>query len=68
MDYKRLFLKFGKGALSGGLASVVVVVGTGVTVRSLEEIKHFGLILLSSFVSGAFQAMVELYKQSQLQV
>ena len=67
MDYKRVFVKFGKGALSGGLSAVTALLVLGVTISSVNDIKKVGITFLSAFVGGAYHSVVELYKQSQLQ-
>ena len=57
---KQVLIKFVKGAITGGLSAIVVALGVGVKIGSLDDLKGVLIILGTAFLSGAVHAIVEL--------
>ena len=57
---KQILLKFGKGALSGGLSGIGLALAVGVSAHSLDDLKGIAIVLVTAFLSGAFHAIVEM--------
>ena len=54
-------IRFLKGFVSGGLASVAALINAGVTISSLDEFANFGFALLAAFVTGGLLAIEKLW-------
>lgn len=57
---KQIILKFVKGFVSGGIASVVLALSVGVNIHSLDDVRGVLLLIVSAFVSGAIHAVAEM--------
>ena len=56
----QVYLKFLKGAVTGGLSGIAVALAAGVNIKSLDDLKGVLIILLTAFVSGVIHALVEM--------
>lgn len=54
--YKVILKRFLKGFLSAGIASVVLVINSGVVIQSVSDLKVFLYSLAVAFISGALLA------------
>lgn len=60
-------VRFLKGFVSGGLASVTVLLATGFSIKSLSDIKHFGVLVLGAFVSGGLLGLQKAWSWQPVQ-
>lgn len=56
--------RFTKGFIAGGLSSALVLIGQGVAISSVSDIKHFGIALVVAFLTGGLLS-VEKYVNYQ---
>ena len=55
--YKAICKRFLKGFIAGGAASAIIVLNAGVTIRTLEDLKTFGISLGIAFLTGGLMAI-----------
>lgn len=63
MNIKQVAGKFGKGALSGGVAAIIAFLTANTAISNTKE---FWSAVGIAFVSGAFHAIVNIYNQSKV--
>lgn len=54
---KAILKRFAKGFISGGIASVVVVINSGVTIASVADLKVWAFSLGVAFITGGILAI-----------
>lgn len=58
MDRLQVAVKrFAKAFIAGGLASAGALLAAGVSLRSLDEAKNFGVVLATAFLAGGLMAL-----------
>jgi len=62
-QFKRIALRFTRGAVAGGLASVVGLLSAGVDVTDPEGLKKLGFAMAVSFMSGSLLALDKLLRE-----
>lgn len=60
---KRIAMRFLRGFLAGGLASVATFLSAGVNVTDIEGIKALSFALGTSFVAGGILALDKLVRE-----
>lgn len=55
--YKSVFKRFLKGFVASGIASVVLILSSGVTINSLEDLKQLIVVLFVAFFTGGLMAI-----------
>ena len=53
---KSIVLRFWKGFLAGGLASIAVLLQAGFSVTDMDSLKKLGFAIIGAFISGGFLA------------
>jgi hypothetical protein len=59
---KAILLRFVRGFLAAGIASITAQLAIGVTVSSVEDLKKLGISLAVAFISGGLMAIDKLIR------
>lgn len=55
--YKVVLKRFAKGFIAGGIATTIALLNSGVTIKSLEDLKALLVSLLIGFITGGLMAI-----------
>lgn len=55
--YKSVFKRFLKGFLASGVASMVLILNSGVVIHSFEDLKQLVVVLFVAFFTGGLMAI-----------
>ncbi len=59
---KTVALRFVRGFVAGGIASMVLVLQAGVMINSVEDLKQLGAALSVAFITGGLLALDKLIR------
>lgn len=66
-DKTLAFIKrFAKGAVAGGISTMLLQLNNGVTVHSVADLKQFGASLVIAFTTGAFLAIEKMWNWQEM--
>jgi hypothetical protein len=53
--------RFAKGFIAGGIAQVLLIVGAGMQLHNLEDLKTYGAAIAFGFLTGGLLAIEKMY-------
>lgn len=64
---KAFLLRFTKGFLAGGMASIAIIFQSATNVSTVSDLKKFGISLLIAFFTGGFLAVEKMATWQEVQ-
>lgn len=59
-----VMMRFARGAVAGGIASVAAFLAAGINITDTDGLKKLGFAICTSFISGALLALDKLIRSS----